>query len=899
MKLVERDGSVLRLRTFFEECARGQGQHVLLDGPPGSGRTGLLLDLVRYAEQSGALVLRAEATPVEKTLPFGVLTQLFDSPGVPADMNALLAALSGLPDTPESHNEIHHAFRRLVGDGHPMVIAVDDLSAGDEPSLRCLSHLARRMKALPILLLVTDHAETHGTQPVLCAELYRQPAFHRIPVRPLTREGVHRLLAAELGEHAADRFAADFGDLSGGNLRLLHALIHDARAGSAPHQAYARELLRCVRRGEPEVLAVARALAVLGDSARPQHIARLTGLGTGTITGTLDTLTTAGLLDGTRFRHPTAARAIIDDLPVDQAGDLHRRAAELLHQDGAPATVVADRLARAGEAQESWECDVLREAARQLLAEGRAREAVDHLTMAEGSCREPTLRATVRAELADAQWQVNPFAAAGHLAPSVAAVLADRLGTREWTDVVRRLAWHGRADELARVLTHLKSRQIVAEKEEFRDLSTWLACTHPGLVHPTQPRVTADTRRFTTEPSLSAAAEVAGHLISGLGRDSLPRIHGIIGDFRWSGDSPWGGEACLLALLAQLYGGQAQQALDWCDKLLADPRCANTPAWQAALTAARAEACLRLGHLVQAAEQAEEALSLITPESWGVVIGLPLGTAITAAVRIGRLELAARHVNRPVPDALLQTRYGLHYLHARGEYASAAGRHRAALADFLLCGERIRAWGLGGAQIVPWCTSAAEAWLRLGNRDQAKWLLDEHLARLGGGDSPHRGLALRVAAALGPAGRRTKLLGEAADILSRHGGRYELALVLTELADAHTTAGERRSAQRVVRRAWHVAKSCGAERLCEQLLPEGNPAQLERSAATSLTMAERRVAGLAVVGYTNREIAAMLHVTPSTVEQHLTRVFRKLDVRRREDLPAELHARHPDTRLVG
>ncbi|MDX2939353.1 AAA family ATPase [Streptomyces ipomoeae] len=898
MRLVERDDSVLRLRTLFEECARGQGRHVLLDGPPGSGRTALLLDLVRHAEQSGALVLRAAATPVEQSLPYGVLTQLFDSPGVPADMNGLPTVPSGRDGIPESRREVQDAFRRLAGDGRPVVITIDDLSTGDEPSLHCLSYLALRIKTAPVLLLVTDHAETYAAQNPLCAELYRQPFFHRVPLRPLTRHGVRQVLAAELGEREADRLAADFTDLSGGNLRLLHALISDERRGSAPQQAYARELLSCVRRGQPEGLAVARALAVLGDGARPEHIARLTGLGVGTTTGALDALTTAGLLDGDRFRHPAAARTLVDDLPPGQTADLHRKAAELLHQDGAPATVVADRLARAGEAGESWECAVLREAARQLLAEGRAREAVDHLTIAEASCREPVLRATVRAELADAQWQVTPFAAAAHLASSVTAVLADRLGTREWTDVVRRLAWHGRADELSRVLAHMRKRQIVAEEEEFRDLSTWLAGTYPGLVPRTQPRVAADARRLTTEPSLSAAAEVAGHLISGLDRDALPRIDAVIGDFRWAGDSPWGGEACLLALLAQLYAGQPQTALDWCDKLLADPRCGNTPAWQAALTAARAEACLRLGDLTRAAEQAENALSLITPESWGVVIGLPLGTAIAAAVRIGRLELAARHVNRPVPDALLQTRYGLHYLHARGEYAAAAGRHRAALADFLLCGERIRAWGLGGAHIVPWCTSAAEAWLHLGNRDQAKWLLDEHLARLGGGDSPYRGLALRVAAALGPAARRTKLLGEAADILGRHGGRYELALVLTELADAHTAAGERRSAQRLVRRAWHVAKSCGAERLCEQLVPEGNAGLLERSAATVLTMAERRVAALAVVGHTNREIAAMLHVTPSTVEQHLTRVFRKLDVKRREDLPAELHARHPES-LVG
>ncbi len=56
----------------------------------------------------------------------------------------------------------------------------------------------------------------------------------------------------------------------------------------------------------------------------------------------------------------------------------------------------------------------------------------------------------------------------------------------------------------------------------------------------------------------------------------------------------------------------------------------------------------------------------------------------------------------------------------------------------------------------------------------------------------------------------------------------------------------------------------------------------------ALSGAERRVATLAAQGYTNREIAHKLYVSPSTVEQHLTRVYRKLNVRRRTHLPQGL-----------
>lgn len=58
----------------------------------------------------------------------------------------------------------------------------------------------------------------------------------------------------------------------------------------------------------------------------------------------------------------------------------------------------------------------------------------------------------------------------------------------------------------------------------------------------------------------------------------------------------------------------------------------------------------------------------------------------------------------------------------------------------------------------------------------------------------------------------------------------------------------------------------------------------EAKRLSSLTNAERRVAVLASHGYSNPEIAKRLFVTASTVEQHLTRVYRKLTIKRRKDL---------------
>lgn len=113
-------------------------------------------------------------------------------------------------------------------------------------------------------------------------------------------------------------------------------------------------------------------------------------------------------------------------------------------------------------------------------------------------------------------------------------------------------------------------------------------------------------------------------------------------------------------------------------------------------------------------------------------------------------------------------------------------------------------------------------------------------------------------------------------------------------------------ARMLVRKAWHVAKSCGAEPLCRQLIPGGTDPDFEAPRhepvlpqnTASLTEAESRVAVLAAHGNTNREIAARLYVTVSTVEQHLTRIYRKLKVNRRRELPTRLAGNSDHSQLA-
>lgn len=921
MRLVERHEHVGLLDRLMTECTTRRGKAVVLGSTGPNGKTELLNYAMTRAEELGFHVLRAVGARSERGLPLGIVSQLVHGNPLPGasgreaagwlDRAADAVENDGGPELPGP--EVVRLFDRLcrvliaAGGDTPLLVAVDDVQHADAPSARLLLHLARRIGPVPLLLVFTDDTGSDTELPLFRAELQRLPYCDRLTVDPLGPAGVGQLAAERLGAERAEPVAAEFHRLTGGNALLLSALVEDFRiSGGIRPQGYGQAFAGHLERGGGTVLDVVRALAVLGpEAAGPAETGELAGVPVAGVSAVLAALNGSGMLDDGRFRTPVARLAVLGAMAPTERERLHLEAARLLHRRGEPVARIAGHLVETQSAPGDWAVAALREAAEGALLAGRRQNAEAFLELAHRSCEDETVRAATRARLLHVEWLGNPSVAARHLGPLGAAAAAGRLGPSDRIALVRRLLWHGRTEEAGRVLQRLRSTARVpqpGQSTELPDFEHWLAWTYPSLAKENRPQASETAVAFGgpggpagSGPLLQATGVLADALTRGRPQAAAERAERVLADLLRGHADEWSEEAALTALSVLTAAGRPTDALGWCDRLTARDVHRLPVALRAFLAAARAEAALRLGELGTALEQARMALVLLPPKSWGTAVGLPLGVLILAATRTGDFEEVARRLTQSVPEQMYDSRYGLTYLYARGHHQLATGHWHAALADFLACGERMRLWGLDVPGLPAWRTGAAEAWLRLGNADQARKLAYDQLGRPEAAGPYGRGLALRMMAASGPAKRRPQLLSEALDLFEECGDDYQQARVLADLSHAHYENGDSRRARMVFRRARHMARRCGAEPLCAELLSapeeldEASPAR-ENAAGVVLTDSERRVASLAVRGYTNREIATKLYVSPSTVEQHLTRTYRKLGISQRKDLPAGLGA---------
>jgi DNA-binding CsgD family transcriptional regulator/tetratricopeptide (TPR) repeat protein len=936
--LLEREHELERVRVALRAAGKRVGATLVIEGAAGIGKSRLLEAARAGASELGFRVLAARATELEQGFPFGVTRQLFERPLLEADAgerdrwlagaaalaaDVLTGAATSTPRAPPpgpSASDPGYAWQHglywlasnLAADS-PLALVIDDLQWCDAPSARALGFIARRLDGQPLALILATRPLDPALMPE-AATLAADPAAEVLRPSPLTQAAISELVAARLSDTPDERFVSACLDVTGGNPFLLGELLEEAAArGIAPTAAAADDvgaivpsgvanavLLRLARLA-PAAAGLARALSALGDGAQVGDAARLAGLAGPDLEAAMGALVSAGIVEsgGTvRFTHPILRAAIYGDLSPAERERLHHAGAAILRERGAPIGQVAAQVMHTEAAGDQGAMGLLRDAARDALVLGDAAGAAALLSRA---LKEPPAdgdRAPVVLELGQAHARAGAPEAIAPLSEIVehgedpAAVAAAAV------ELSGMLFYAGRAAEGAALLRRAQERLPAGEpaREQLE-----VALLGGSSTSASARREAGATIAALRDPGGPARDVLQATTLATLAMEGVlslrPASTAIdLAERALAAELPLephrGENWAMLALAALGTADELDAALRGADEILALARERGAALTIVAISGLRALIGVRVGDLPAAQADAQAAIGL-APDLLGAEF---LVLAVAAAVLAG-LERGE------TPDSLrrLIDRTGVRYdtefapssqlRYASGVLRAAAGNHEAAIEELHGCARDDPVFGGENPAVLPWRSAAALSLAELGRHEAALTLAADEVRRAQSFGAPRAiGIALRAQALVGPHEERPARLAEALAVLEPSPARLEHARVLVDLGATYRAAGQRRAAREPLVEGLALAARCGARTLERRARAElaavgVRPRPADRTGAESLTPSERRVVELAATGGTNREIAQTLFVTEKTVETHLGRSFRKLDISSRRQLP--------------
>jgi DNA-binding CsgD family transcriptional regulator len=927
--LVEREREVLALDALLGGALAGDGRVALIEGPAGIGKSRLLLLARRRGEAAGALTLSARSSELEREFPYGVVRQLFEAaladPAVGA--RALAGAAGAARPVFESLDPhpaadggdasfatLHGLFwlmLNLAAD-RPLVLAIDDLHWCDRPSLRFLAYVTRRLEGLPVLLAVTLRTTEPGTDPVLLSEIANDLATSPVRPGPLTDAAVRSLVRAALGGDATDTFCAAVHTATGGNpllvRQLLRALEAEGVRGDAASAgivreiapaAVARTVLVRLARQPPEALAVARAVAVLGDGASLAAVAALAEVDEEAVARAAGALARAEILrpePPLGFVHALVRDVIYREMPHGERGLWHTRAVAALRALDAPANQVAAQLLSVPPRGEPEVATLLHDAGRAAFARGAPDSAIGLLERALAEPPAPASRTAILLDLGLAETLVDGRAAAGHL----------RAAYEEMEDPVARAQT---AVMLMQVLTfttapdqsHAIGSEAMAElPPDLLDIRRRLQAQLAVAVQWGGGRLEeldelVQNRNGLDEPGAGARmleAMTALHLVY----RAEPYEESVALIERASADGTLLEEdegLFTVVVLMVLTMADREEALEFVEQMLKRAHRRGSQFGMLAVSLWRGWMHLCRGDLLDASDSVQTSLDEL--EAWhGAAGGDVYAAAMYARALFERGDVAgAWRIFDPVIRAQMWTSLeGSRWWNGvECDLLLAAGRADEALA--LTDRMRIGQPHVENPAAVTWRSPRARALHHLGRTEEALAIARENLeiARRFGAPSTV-GRALRELGELrGEDGLDD--LDAAVALLEGSPAKLELAKALAALGRTLRHARRPSDSREPLRRALELADACGAAGLAEDVRTElyatgARPRTTALSGAGALTASERRVAALAAEGASNRDIAQTLFVTPKTVEVHLSNAYRKLGIRSRRELAGAL-----------
>ena len=919
--VIEGPGEVLRgrraerevLDRLFEAVRRGQSGVLVVSGEPGVGKTALLESAISSAP--GFRVARAAGVESEMELAFAALQQLcaqmLDRLGqLPAPQREALGVAFGLqaggaPDRFLVGLAVL-SLLAVVAEERPLLCVVDDAQWLDRASAQALVFVARRLLAESVALVFVTRDPSNELEglPGLVVEGLRDGDARAL---------LDSALGVPLDERVRERLVAETRGNPLALLELPRGLtpaelaggfgLLDAPGLSGRIEGSFRTRLARLPADTQRLLLVASA-DPLGDAVLVWRAAGRLGIG---VEAAADT---DGLLEiGTRvtFRHPLVRSSVYRAALPTERQAVHRALA-----DATDPGVDPDRRAwHLAQATPGFDEDVaseLERSAGRAQARGGLAAAAAFLERAAALTLEPARRAQRALAAAQAKHQAGAFDAALELVSMAeSGPLADL--QRAHVELLRgQIAFAASRgnDAPPLLLKAAKSFEPLdgrLARETYLD-AVW-AATFVGplasgggvleaanaaravLPAPDPPRATdlfLDGLTTVIIQGHAAGAPILKRAVSAFRRDAVSRETGL----RWL----W--LACRAA--ASLWDDEAWDVLS--DRLVRLARDSGAlTALPSALTT-RSRLHLHAGELRAAVSLVAEAEAVA--EATG---GQRTPYAAVAVVALqGREAEASRLIEIATKDVMRRGEgRGLTIIHwLTAVLDNGLGRYEGALAAAQRAAEDAhQVWfsTFGLAELI-------EAAARSGKTEIAA----DAVGRLSQMTAPSGtdwalGVEARSRALVTEGDAAEMLYREAIERLERTRGRPELARARLLYGEWLRRERRRLDAREQLRIAHGMFTEFGMEAFAERARVEveatGEHAR-KRTAETrdDLTPQEAQISRLAADGATNQEIAAQLFISPSTVDYHLRKAFRKLGVQSRRQLKQHVlePPRHADQR---
>ena len=335
-------GRAAELRTLTAAWAAaraGHGRVVLITGEAGIGKTRLVTELARRADNAGARIAVGAGVDVGGEAPLAIWQELVSQlartvpppPGQadwPAELGRLAPDLAvrlgrGAPPpvaSPELERlRLFDAVLRLVewaAADRPVLLVAEDVHRADPASMQLCAHIGRRLAAHPVLFVLTrrDKPERPAADALLADLASRGVEVAEVELGPLSQAEVAAVArsVADLTDHAVEQVvrAAD------GNPLLA---VASARALAAGRGAPPPDLRAAVRAAAGTLARAARDLVeVLAAAGRELSAAELAALPLADRDDAEQAVLDTGLVfrsgGGLRFRHALLAEAVRADL---------------------------------------------------------------------------------------------------------------------------------------------------------------------------------------------------------------------------------------------------------------------------------------------------------------------------------------------------------------------------------------------------------------------------------------------------------------------------------------------------------------------------------------------------------------------------------------------------------